>query len=447
MRREALSHPLAIVGVMLTTASAAVFLALVIAILAGWLQNPYAGLVVFVALPVAFVAGLLLIPIGARLQRNKLGREPGADDWPVVDFRRAQVRRTALLVTALTAVNIVILLLAGYGSLHWMESPGFCGQVCHTPMQPQFTAWTNGPHARIACIECHIGEGAAGFVHAKLSGVRQLLHVASNSYPRPVSPGADMEPGAQARTCINCHQPSESAGDRVRLIREYADNEANAETTTVLRMNLDRLPAGPDIHWHADPNIRVEYVATDAKAETIPYVKVTNARGEVKEYVAPDTPAQVIETGVRRDMDCVDCHNTVGHPISQTPERAVDEAIAAAQVSRGLPFARREGVRLMKGSYPDHDAADRAIDQGLKDFYKSNGGSTDEAELKRSVAALQNLYRRNVFPTMKVTWGSYPNQKGHITSNGCFRCHDDSHAAKDGTTISADCEYCHKQLE
>jgi radical SAM superfamily enzyme len=101
----------------------------------------------------------------------------------------------------------------------------------------------------------------------------------------------------------------------------------------------------------------------------------------------------------------------------------------------------------MKGSYPDHDAADRAIDQGLKDFYKSNGGSTDEAELKRSVAALQNLYRRNVFPTMKVTWGSYPNQKGHITSNGCFRCHDDSHAAKDGTTISADCEYCHKQLE
>ena len=105
-------------------------------------------------------------------------------------------------------------------------------------MQPQFTAWTSGPHARIACVECHIGEGAAGFVHAKLSGVRQLLHVATNSYPSPIPPGADMEPGAQARTCITCHQPSHTSGDNIRSIREYADDEVNEETATVLLMNL-----------------------------------------------------------------------------------------------------------------------------------------------------------------------------------------------------------------
>jgi len=51
-----------------------------------------------------------------------------------------------------------------------------------------------------------------------------------------------------------------------------------------------------------------------------------------------------------------------------------------------------------------------------------------------------------VFPTMKVTFGSYPDNRGHNTSNGCFRCHDDTHAAKDGSKISGDCDYCHKEV-
>src|SRR5688572_7955822 len=119
MKREALSHPVAIVGVLVTTAAAVVFIALVIAMAAGMLENPYAGLVVFIAIPALFVAGLLLIPIGVRLRRRALLRDPNASaDWPVIDFRHASVRRTTLLITALTAVNIVIVLLAGYGSLH-----------------------------------------------------------------------------------------------------------------------------------------------------------------------------------------------------------------------------------------------------------------------------------------------------------------------------------------
>jgi hypothetical protein len=146
-------------------------------------------------------------------------------------------------------------------------------------------------------------------------------------------------------------------------------------------------------------------------------------------------------------MECADCHNAAGHPIAPTPEKAVDEAIAAGRVSRQLPFARREGVRLVKASYPSEADAERAIDEGLRSFYQSRGGAPDQDALVRAVAALQDVYRRNVFPAMKVTYGTYPNNKGHITSNGCFRCHDDSHMTKDGKTISADCEYCHKQLE
>ena len=89
----------------------------------------------------------------------------------------------------------------------------------------------------------------------------------------------------------------------------------------------------------------------------------------------------------------------------------------------------------------------RAIERGLREFYASHGGSVDQKATADSIVGIQNVYRRNVFPKMKVSFGSYPDLKGHTTATGCFRCHDDSHAAKDGSTISAECELCHTQVE
>jgi hypothetical protein len=442
-------HPLAIAGAVMATVAAVLFVALAIALVAGLFDNPYAGLVVGVAIPALLVLGLALIPTGMWLEHRRRRHHPAAaSGWPVLDFGRPTVRRTMLLIAALTAVNVVIVLLAGYGSLHWMESPSFCGQVCHTPMQPQFMSWREAPHARTACVRCHVGEGAGALVHAKLAGVRQLLHVATNSYARPTPPGAEMPPGAQAQTCRSCHVPERPGGDRVRVIRTYGDDEANTETTTVLQMYLSAGAApGRAIHWHADPRIRVEYVSTDAANETIPYVKVTDARGRVREYRTPDATDEMIGSGTRRTMDCIDCHNTVGHPIAASAEQAVDDAIAAGRVRRDLPHARQEGVRLLKASYASDSEAVSAIDRGFRGFYRSRGGPIDEHAVEQTVAALQALYRRNVFPAMKVTWGSYPDNRGHIVATGCFRCHDGSHATTGGEAISADCEYCHKQIE
>ncbi len=174
------------------------------------------------------------------------------------------------------------MLLAGYGSLHWMESPSFCGQVCHTPMHPQFTAWRGRPHARVACVECHIGEGADGFVHAKLAACGSSSHVATNSFPTTDSARRrDAAGGPGARPAARCHQPGRAVGDRIRVIREYADDEANTETVTMLQMHLGGalVIAGRAIHWHANPAVRIEYVATDAERQTIPYIRVTDANG------------------------------------------------------------------------------------------------------------------------------------------------------------------------
>jgi hypothetical protein len=442
-------HPLAIAGALLTTVAAVGFLALLVAELVGLFENPYSGLIVFVAIPALFVLGLLMIPAGMWLQRRKLARHPEmVDDWPVFDFRQPRVRRLALVVTALTAVNVAIVLVAGYGGIHALETPTFCGQTCHTPMHPQYTAWQAGAHGRVACVSCHVGEGARGFVHAKLAGTRQLAHVITGSFPRPIPPGAHGFVGGFGATCTQCHQPLKTPGDVVLVKREYADDEANSETQTVLLMHVGRAnPSGRAIHWHADPSTRVEFAVTDAARQKVSYVKVTDAKGQVREFFGPDGGNQPPAADQLRTMNCGDCHNTVGHRLAPGPEQAVDAAIAAGDISRSLPFARREGVRLLKASYADESAAQQQIETELRRFYSTNGGSVDQQALGRAVTALQGAYRRNVFPAMKVTWGTYPDNRGHTTSDGCVRCHDGLHTAKDGSAIDGDCEYCHTQVE
>ena len=431
-------HPLSLAGAVIATASGIAFLVFTAASITGLVDNPYGGIVLFVVLPLFLVLGLLLIPAGIWLARRQRRAGWSSEDWPVLDFRVPHVRQTALVIAALTIVNVVIVLLGAFGSIHAMESPKFCGAACHTPMEPQFVAWSAGPHSGTACVQCHIGEGPKAFVHAKLAGVRQLVHVATNSYARPTPPGAEMPPGAQAGTCVTCHRPPHPSTDRFHVTREFADDEANSETTTTLQMRMSA------IHWHADPATRVEYVATDETKETIPYVKVTRSNGEVREFFTADADQRTTRAATRRTMDCVDCHNTVGHPIAATAEQAVDRAMAAGQISRSLPYARREGVRLMKSSYATADEAAGAIAREFHGFYKAQGRTVDEKEVTRTVATLQALYRRNVFPAMKVTWGSYPDNRGHLTSTGCFRCHDGSHAEASGATISAECDLCHK---
>ena len=448
--REALvRHPVAIAGVLLTTVSAAAFIALVIAEVAGLLPNPYAGLVVYVLLPALFVLGLLLIPLGMWLERRRRERDPSASrDWPIVDFRIPAVRRRTVLMAALTAVNVLIIVVAVAGGMHSMESPEFCGQTCHLPMHPQFTAWQSAPHSQVTCVQCHVGEGAAALVHYKMAGVRQLYHVVTGQIPKPIPGVADMRPALEV--CGECHWPGRDVGEPVRVKREFADDEANTVTETRLQM----LVGGPGrptsqgraIHWHADSAVRIEYVYSDPERQTIPYVRAVDKSGKVKEYRAEGTSDDQITKGSRRVMDCIDCHNVPAHRIAATPEQAVDAALASGDVSQRLPFVRREGVRVVKAAYSTQEEGRLAIARELRAFYESRTG-VDSNELSHTITALQNVYGRNVFPSMKVTFGVYPDNIGHITSTGCFRCHDGSHAAPDGTTISADCEYCHKQLD
>ena len=438
---DAVKNPVSLVGMALATAMAALFLVLALLETFGYLVNPYIGLLVFVTVPLVFLVGLVLIPAGAWWAERRRRLHPSAPEWPVIDLRQPRQRTILGAVLALTFVNMVIVSLAGYGGVHYMESTEFCGQVCHATMAPEFEAHQVWPHANVACTGCHVGPGVGSFVESKLAGTRQLYHLVRNQVPRPV-PAPVRSLGRTTDTCARCHLAERFQGNRLREIRDYADDEQNSESVTGLFMKVGSPAGGPGSGIHRHIALDIEYVTTDEKRESIPYVRVKDADGRIREFTAEGATSEQIAAGTRRQMDCLDCHNRPAHTFTFTPQRAVDSAIARGEIPRELPFVRREAVAAVSGEYPDRLAALEAIATRLTDFYRSRPGN-DAGLVARAVTSTQQVWARNVFPGMRVTWGTYPNHLGHVDTPGCFRCHDDSHKSAGGGVISQDCELCH----
>jgi len=415
---------LRLTGAALTTLSAVVFLVVFAADLFGLHTNPYLGVVFFLVLPALFVLGLLLFAFG---------HWPGS--WPHIDLNNSTHRTAFFIVLLLTFVNVIIVSMAAYRGVEYVDSVGFCGQVCHTVMQPEFAAHETGSHANVKCIDCHAGPGAMSFVSAKASGTRRVLAVMRGRYETPIVPEPRQLPTSK-ETCEQCHSSARFSGERINRVIEYADNEKNAPAETKIKFDLRK------VHTHMDKGI--EFAATDKTRQTIPYVRVKNADGSWREYQTKDAKAGA----ALRRMDCTDCHNRPSHTF-RLPEQEVDHAMTAGAISRDLPFVRREGIRLLKAEYPSREAAQKGIADGLQAFYAREHpqiATARAAAIRNAATTLGAIYRANVFPSMKVGWGTYPNHLGHENSPGCFRCHDDAHKQTTGDTITQDCSTCHELI-
>lgn len=442
---SAARNPISLIGVAITTAMAVVFLILLALEMSGQITNPYFGLLLFIAVPAVFVVGLLLIPIGVWRQHRRVRAGRALEEWPVIDLRLPRIRSIVFGVTLLTLVNVMIVALAAYGAVHHMESAEFCGTTCHTTMEPEWKAYEVSAHSQVACVSCHVGPGAEALVESKLAGTRQLWQVFTNNVPKPVpAPVHTMRPARE--TCQTCHWSEKIHGDKMKVIREYADDQTSSETVTTLQVHVGggrkALGGGSGIHWHMNIDNRIEFIATDPQRQVIPWVKFTDGQGNAKEFVVEGTTPDQLAQGERRTMDCIDCHNRPAHTFEPGPERAVDNAIAAGYLPRDMPFARREAIAALKETYPSQPEALAGIEARLRKFYADQGALRDGA-LSRTVRGVQAIYERNVFPAMKVGWGTYPNNIGHVFFPGCFRCHDDNHKARDGSVIKQDCESCH----
>ena len=415
-------------------------------------SHPYTGILFFLVLPGVFAAGLVLMPLGVWWHRRRLAARGALPSvYPSVDLRSPTVQNAVVLFAVATVANVVILGTASYRGVEYMDSTRFCGLVCHSVMAPEYAAYVDSPHSRVECVECHIGPGADWFVRSKLSGTRQVFAVALGTFERPVpSPVKHLRPARE--TCEQCHWPEKFHGDKFLVRTKFAEDEANTASTTVLVLKVggQQGRSAVGIHGAHMGERRFDYVATDERRQVIPKVTVRDGEGPVQEYVSADipaTPAQ-LAAGEHRQMDCMDCHNRPTHAF-ELPDRALDRALGEARVSARLPFIKKMGVEVLRAPYPDQETAARAIASRLTEYYREEQPAVyreHRAAIEAAVAEVQAIYRRNVFPEMKVAWGTYPNNIGHEDFLGCFRCHDDGHKRADGKAITQDCNACHTIL-
>ena len=420
--------------------------------LVGRHSNPYVDLVAFMMLPAFLGLGALLLVIGNVVRRRRAKR---GEVRPVAPAPGGEVLLRKVIIVAIAG----LIFLVGFGTFsyeayHFTDSNQFCAKVCHTVMKPEATAFARSPHAKVHCVSCHIGPGADWFVRAKLSGLRQVVAVMTNSYSRPIpAPVENLRPARE--TCEVCHWPTKFHGSRLAVKKHFAPDRENTESVTANLLFV----GGPDsgngrstgIHWHVDPSNRVRYRHLDKERQDIVEVVQGTPDGDVR-YLRGEAGADT-SAGFWRLMDCVDCHNRPTH-IYELPVSAVDMAMAGGSLDASVPFLKRESVKVLTEVPPSgNTAADVAA--RLLEVYAADHPedlSAIQAALSATAAELAAIIERNIFPEMNIVWGTYRSNLSHfdldgeIGTGGCFRCHDDEHEAEGGRWIRQDCDLCHNLL-
>ncbi|MGD9343409.1 MAG: hypothetical protein PVJ25_05190 [Desulfuromonadales bacterium] len=449
-----------LIGAMIVTITTPFLLAYMLADTIWHIKNPYFGAAVYLALGPFFLGGLVMIFVGAFFFRGDRDVHLFTLQYLRKYFTEPELfgrlRKNVFLIVLLTSVNFAVFSMFIYRAYHYMESTQFCGQFCHTVMNPEHTAYENSPHSRVSCVECHIGAGADWFVKSKISGARQLLAVAASTYPTPITtPVHGLRPARE--TCEECHRPELFHGDKLSVTKRFLPDEANTPVHDVLLMKIgsagDRVQSSHGIHWHVAPENKITYRSTDHTRMVIPEIILTEADGRQTVFRTEDADELLNETaleGEMREMDCIDCHNRPSH-IYLTPDDALDRKLAEGDIPAELPFIKRQAIELITASYETADQARATISAKLNAWYRDKYPELVTAKPNLLEAAVQGVvaaYSENVFPAMKVEWGTYTNHISHGPDFdiGCFRCHDDLHESPEGKTISADCNTCHTLL-
>ncbi len=414
------------------------------------IDRAYLGIILFLVIPFFILLGLILIPIGMirRSRKQKKAVWAAESRFPVFDFNQPHQRNAAIVFTIGTTIFLFLSALGSYEAYHFTESVTFCGRLCHSVMEPEYTAYQNSPHARVTCVECHVGTGANWYVKSKLSGLYQVYATVFNKYPRPIpTPIKNLRPARE--TCEQCHWPQKIYGKQLRREFYFLGDEHNTAWEIDLLMNVGggnpALKQTTGIHWHINPDIQIEYVVLDEKRLQIPRVILINlATRDTTIYDNENmiTDPSALASAPRRVMDCMDCHNRPSH-IYEDPNRFINIAMAAGTIPPELAYIKKIAVQTCVEEYPSQAEAFNKIASTIRDFYQYGQNGVNDSLIHRAIEGTQAAFAANIFPTMKVRWSEYPNHIGHMTTVGCFRCHDDEHVSNDGRTISKACEACH----
>ncbi|MBN1409012.1 MAG: NapC/NirT family cytochrome c [Calditrichaceae bacterium] len=438
-------------GVVLTTSAFISFLILELARMLGILTNAYIGLITYLAFPVIFIVGLILIPIGW----FKVKKETGRTSRELLDhqFGKEELKGSffgsqfALKIGFFTLLNVLFLFFLSSQMLVFMDEPVFCGTACHSVMNPEWVTYQQSPHARVKCVECHVGEGVDALVSSKLNGMYQMISVTFNLYEKPIpTPVHQLRPARE--TCEKCHWPDKFYGSRLKTIIHYAKDENSTPRYSSLNLKIDagmgELKSG--IHWHIAEMNQVRYRSVSDEREEMIRVDVRQSDGSFKRYQnRAITPAEQQTDQDERILDCIDCHNRATH-IYENPETAIDKRMEQGLMDRSLPYLKQEALTAISNIYSDKQQGMQSIKNHIEGFYRRNYPEISAQKMKsidQAIEALQEIYHRNIHPEMNIEWGSYPS---FISHEGCFRCHNQNMVAEDGEHIFYDCTTCHSIL-
>jgi hypothetical protein len=410
-------------------------------------QAAYLGLVVYILLPGIMLAGLILIPVGMTLatRRAKQAHEEMEPGWPRVDLNDPRHRNAAFIFVAGTAIFLFISAIGSYQAFHFTESTQFCGYMCHTVMEPEAVAHSNGPHARVDCVACHVGPGVDWYVRSKISGLYQVYAVATSTYPRPIpTPIEELRPAQDV--CEQCHWPEQFYSYRYRERSYFLAEPENPRWDLGLTLKVGNphpaIGFEEGIHWHINPRVLIEYAPADARRLEIAWVRYTNLdTGEVKVY-REEGLAEGLE---ERVMDCMDCHNRPAHQYL-SPNVFIDKAMVAGEISPQLPGIKALALELTVRAYENREGAMSALREGIENYYGTEHPQIMQESpemVEQAIVSLQERFSRNIFPYMRARWDVYPDHSGHLEFPGCFRCHNDRHATETGEVIRMDCVICH----
>jgi nitrate/TMAO reductase-like tetraheme cytochrome c subunit len=406
-------------------------------------SNPYIGILTYIIAPGFLISGLLLTLVGVLRERHKRGGTVGLFPVMQVDLSRPRDRRRMAAFLAGTLLFLFLSAVGSYNTYNFTESVQFCGETCHTVMKPELVTFAHGPHARVACAECHIGPGATWFVRSKLSGTYQVYATAFDKYPRPIlTPIRNLRPAQE--TCEECHWPKKFVGNLDRTFTYFQSDETNTPYTIRLLIKVGggdptHGPVG-GIHWHMIGGNTVEYIATDPARQKIPWVRMTDAQGVVTVFRDPKFTNDISRYEIR-NMDCMDCHNRPAHRY-MSPDSAINLALSLREIDPAMPWIKTNAVYVLTRHYQTDEKARDGIATLLAERYPN------DPRIRQAIPVVQQIYRDNFFPEMKADWSVYPDNIGHMIWPGCFRCHDGKHKSEDGTrTIKAnDCNACHTIL-
>jgi hypothetical protein len=416
--------------------------------------KPYMGIIAFVILPGIMIVGLGIAAFGiVREQVRVRHGRPVEHHLPNINLNNPR-HRTAFVWISLGM--ILLLVLSAFGSFKAYEntdSDQFCGESCHSVMEPEYTAYQYSPHARVGCVKCHIGPGAGWFVRSKLSGTYQLYAVMFDKYPRPIpTPIENLRPAQE--TCEQCHWPKHFFAEKELSNSYYLSDEKNTkwQLTLLIKIGGGNIEAGPTsgIHWHMNITNKLLYVPADSTRQSIPWVRTERPDGTVITYRSTDAPLSEEELRARptRRMDCIDCHNRPTH-IYHPPARSVNHVMALGWIDPSLPGVKGLSVRALEYPYTSRQSAMDSITLLFDEYYAKNLPAADSSvkvRIARAAAEVQKIYSRNYFPSMGVNWKKFPDNIGHMYYPGCFRCHDGKHVSDDGKVLPRDCNTCHTIL-